>query len=230
MRHLVGWPHRPRFLAVLAGVLVLVVVLVEVRAVSYAFTLAGLDPTWAVLVLIGCLLGSAVNIPIMSLPSDLPETEYVWLRRGAVVYAVPVGRPGRITVTVNVGGAIIPTAVSVYLLAHTGRWGAGLLAVVVVAAVVHRFAVPVSTLGIVVPMFVPVVAAAVTALLIGPPRDAGALAYVAGTLGTLLGADLGNLGSVRAMRARVVSIGGGGTFDGIFLTGVLAVLLAAIFG
>jgi uncharacterized membrane protein len=52
------------------------------------------------------------------------------------------------------------------------------------------------------------------------------VAYVAGTIGTLVGADLLNLRRVQDLGAPVVSIGGAGTFDGIFVTGILAVLLA----
>ena len=48
-------------------------------------------------------------------------------------------------------------------------------------------------------------------------------------MGTLIGADLTNLDKVRGLGAPVASIGGAGTFDGIFLTGILAVLLASIF-
>ena len=57
-------------------------------------------------------------------------------------------------------------------------------------------------------------------------RIAAPLAYIAGTLGTLIGADLANLHLVQGLGAPVVSIGGAGTFDGVFLTGILAVLLA----
>jgi uncharacterized membrane protein len=53
-----------------------------------------------------------------------------------------------------------------------------------------------------------------------------AYAYIAGSLGTLIGADLLNLDKVRGLGAPVVSIGGAGTFDGIFLAGIVAVLLA----
>jgi uncharacterized membrane protein len=45
-------------------------------------------------------------------------------------------------------------------------------------------------------------------------------------MGTLIGADLTNLDKVRGLGAPVASIGGAGTFDGIFLTGIVAVLLA----
>jgi uncharacterized membrane protein len=57
-------------------------------------------------------------------------------------------------------------------------------------------------------------------------ENAAALAYVSGSLGTLIGADLLNLDAVPGLGAPVASIGGAGTFDGIFLTGIMAVLLA----
>jgi uncharacterized membrane protein len=50
-------------------------------------------------------------------------------------------------------------------------------------------------------------------------------AYVGGVLGTLIGADLLNLGKIRNLGAPIASIGGAGTFDGIFLSGFIALLL-----
>jgi uncharacterized membrane protein len=46
----------------------------------------------------------------------------------------------------------------------------------------------------------------------------------------LIGADLLNLGKVQGLGAPVASIGGAGTFDGIFLIGILAVLIASLSG
>jgi uncharacterized membrane protein len=60
-------------------------------------------------------------------------------------------------------------------------------------------------------------------------EDCAPLAYIAGSLGTLIGADLTNLDKVRGLGAPVAWIGGAGTFDGIFLTGILAVLLANLY-
>jgi uncharacterized protein DUF1614 len=54
----------------------------------------------------------------------------------------------------------------------------------------------------------------------------GKKAYIGGSLGTLIGADQLNLGSIRGLGAPVASIGGAGTFDGIFLIGIVAVLIA----
>ena len=83
-------------------------------------------------------------------------------------------------------------------------------------------------IGIAVPIFLPALATAVVAMVLS--RDhAAPLAYIAGSMGTLIGADLTNLDKVRGLGAPVASIGGAGTFDGIFLTGILAVLLASLY-
>ena len=87
---------------------------------------------------------------------------------------------------------------------------------------------PVPGVGIAVPVFFPAIVTAVVALLLSR-RDAAPLAYIGGSMGTLIGADLTNLDKVRGLGAPVASIGGAGTFDGIFLTGILAVLLAGLY-
>jgi uncharacterized membrane protein len=59
---------------------------------------------------------------------------------------------------------------------------------------------------------------------------AAPLAYAGGSLGTLIGADLLNLPRIEELGAPVASIGGAGTFDGIFLAGIIAVLIASLVG
>lgn len=54
------------------------------------------------------------------------------------------------------------------------------------------------------------------------------MAYIGGSLGTLIGADLLNLDKLQGLGAPIASIGGAGTFDGVFLTGVVAVLIASL--
>jgi uncharacterized membrane protein len=144
-------------------------------------------------------------------------------------YAVPVVAqwPGTV-IAVNVGGAVIPTLMSLYLLITRRLWLNGAIATALVALVLHWLANPVPGLGIAVPVFLPTLVTAVVALVLSR-RDAAPLAYIAGSMGTLIGADLSNLDKVRGLGAPVASIGGAGTFDGIFLTGILAVLLASIF-
>ena len=133
-----------------------------------------------------------------------------------------------ILIAVNVGGAVIPTFLSLYLLIARHLWIKGAIATAIVALVLHWLANPVPGLGIAVPVFVPVATTAAVALLLSR-QDAAPLAYIGGALGTLIGADLTNLDKVSGLGAPVASIGGAGTFDGIFLTGILAVILANLF-
>jgi uncharacterized membrane protein len=143
-------------------------------------------------------------------------------------YPVPlvVDWPGTI-IAVNVGGALLPTLMSIYLLVRNGLWGLGLLATACVSFVCYHLAEPVAGLGIALPIFVPAIATAIVALVLSR-QYAAILAYVGGSLGTLIGADLLNLGNMQDLGAPVASIGGAGTFDGIFVTGILAVIIASL--
>ena len=143
-------------------------------------------------------------------------------------YVVPVVRswPGTV-LAVNVGGAVIPTMMSTYLVLRYQLWLKAAIAIAVIAFVIHSMATPVHGIGIAVPVFAPVVATAILAFILSR-EYAAPLAYIGGSMGTLIGADLLNLDKIYGLGAPVASIGGAGTFDGIFLTGILAVLLAGI--
>jgi uncharacterized membrane protein len=199
--------------------------LVKYGLFALAFDRLGLPPEQLFSLLFLCIVGSMINIPIRRVrvdhePQDVEVVSFYGLR-----FRPPPWRQREMVLAVNVGGAVIPTLLSLYLLAHTGTPWRMLLAIAVVSFIVHKIARPVPGLGIAIPMFVPPLAAALTALIINP-HWATPTAYVAGTLGTLIGADILNLHRIKQLNAPVASIGGAGTFDGIFLTGILAVLLA----
>ena len=214
------------FFSILAGIFVFLVVLLEVGALRYAYMRIGISPRGAMLVLLGSLVGSYFNIPL----AEFPERQILYGQEidfFGIHYIVPVvvDWPGTI-VAVNVGGALIPGLISLYLLVRHRLWLRGVLAIAGVSAVCHFLAKPVPGLGIALPIFVPAIASAVVAMVLSL-RQAAPLAYISGSLGALVGADLLNLGRVQGLGAPVVSIGGAGTFDGVFLTGILAVLLAS---
>jgi uncharacterized membrane protein len=123
---------------------------------------------------------------------------------------------------------VIPVFLSIYLMAKNRLVWQSLLGVAIVALFVYHLAEPLRGVGIAVPTYLPPLIAAGVGLLISR-RYAPPLAYISGSLGTLIGADLLNLGTIQGLGAPVASIGGAGTFDGIFLTGILAVLLAGLF-
>jgi uncharacterized membrane protein len=219
-------PLAAPFFAILVGVFVLLVILIEINVLRYAYTRLGVSSGTALLLLFASLIGSYVNIPVWEFPESSVRSgqEVVYF---GVHYIIPVVEEWpRTVIAVNVGGALIPIALSLYLLAKNDLWGAGLITTAVVTVLVHLLAEPVQGVGIAVPIFVPPVVTALTALLIAR-HHAAAIAYAGGSLGTLIGADLLNLGVVRGLGAPVASIGGAGTFDGIFLTGIVAVLLAS---
>lgn len=200
--------------------------LVKVEALHYAYMRLGVSSSAALLLLFGSLVGSYFNIPVAELPEQRvlagQEIEFFGMR-----YEVPtlVEWPGTV-IAVNVGGAFIPSLMSLYLLVKNQLWVRGFLATAGAAIACHFLARPVSGLGIAEPVFVPSVTAAAVSLLLSR-QFAAPLAYISGSLGTLIGADLLNLGKIQGLGTPTASIGGAGTFDGIFLTGIVAVLLAS---
>ena len=213
--------------SILVGLFVLLAVLIQVGALRYAYIRIGLSPRAALLLLLASLVGSYLNIPVAELPAQQilsgQVIDYFGMR-----YIVPVVTDWPTTViAVNVGGALIPGFTSFYLLAKSHQWRRGVLATIGVAAICHLVAHPVPGFGIALPVFVPVIATAVIAVLLSRPH-AAQLAYIGGSLGTLIGADLLNLDKVQGLGAPIASIGGAGTFDGIFVTGILAVLIASM--
>jgi uncharacterized membrane protein len=221
-------PLTPGFFSILVGIFAIVFVLLQLGALRYAYLSLGVRPSTAMWLLIGSLAGSYFNIPVAVLRAKEVMSDQT-VNFFGMQYTVPVvvDWPGTV-IAVNVGGAVIPTVMSIYLLAKHDIWGKGLIATAIVAFVIHWLANPVPGLGIAVPVFMPAVITAVVAALLSR-QEAAPLAYIGGGLGTLIGADITNLDKVRGLGAPVASIGGAGTFDGIFLTGILAVLLASIY-
>ena len=216
-----AWP----FILALFLLFVLLVVLVELGIIRYAYERMGIPSRYVMGILLLSLLGSAINIPV----AQLPPHEIVsggLIDFYGVQYVVPVVQQWTGTIiAVNVGGALIPVILSLYLLIKNKLYLRAVIAVAVVALVVHHLATPVPGVGIGVPIFIPALVAALAAMAIGW-RQAAPLAYIAGSLGTLIGADLMNLDKIQGLGAPVASIGGAGTFDGVFVAGIVAVLLS----
>ncbi len=220
-------PLTPVLFSILVFLVIGLIILVQLRILRYAYMKLGLSPGGALVLLFGSLIGSYFNIPITFLPGPL-------VRSGQIVdffgmqYVVPLvsSWPGTV-LAVNVGGAVIPTIMSTYLVIRYQLWLKSAIAIAAIAFIIHSMATPVHGIGIAVPVFAPVVTTAILAFILSR-EYAAPLAYIGGSMGTLIGADLLNLDKIAGLGAPVASIGGAGTFDGIFLTGILAVLLAGI--
>lgn len=220
-------PLTPGLFSILVVLFVGLIILVQLGILRYAYMRLGVGPGTALLLLFGSLIGSYFNIPITVLPGP-PVMSGQIVDFYGMSYVVPyvVSWPGTV-LAVNVGGAVIPTLMSIYLIIRYQLWLRAAVGITVVALVIHFMATPVPGIGIAVPVFAPVVITAIVAFILSR-EYAAPLAYISGSMGTLIGADLLNLDKISGLGAPVASIGGAGTFDGIFLTGILSVLLAGI--
>jgi uncharacterized membrane protein len=220
-------PLTPGLFSILVVLFAGLIILVQLRILRYAYMRLGVSPGTALLLLFGSLVGSYFNIPITILPGATVQSGQIVYFYG-MQYVVPyvTSWPGTV-LAVNIGGAVIPTLMSAYLVLRYQLWLKAALVTAAVALVMHSMATPVPGIGIAVPVFAPVVTTAILAFVLSR-EYAAPLAYIGGSMGTLIGADLLNLNNISGLGAPVASIGGAGTFDGIFLTGILAVLLAGI--
>jgi hypothetical protein len=194
------------------GVLLFVVV-------SRAFRLLGLSAAVAVLVVGGSfLLGEGILDGVVGVPLS----------------ALPLVSVGLWRVGVNVGGAVIPLILCIYLVVkHRLPWGRVLVGLVLVASVAFVVTVPDVSRGIVSRFpwwLLPVVVASVGSVVLmhGRWRSAAPFAYVTGVCGVLLGADVLHLPALLGTvitESRTAVIGGASVFDMVFTTGLLAVLL-----
>jgi uncharacterized membrane protein len=195
-----------------------------------AFEKTGFSRFQFLLILGVALVGSYVDIPVWQIKNTRPTVGVREVRAFWITYRVPEYALTQTTTTIalNVGGALVPLVVTLILLhAHPGIWVGALVATALTALAVHMVAKVVDGVGIVAPTLLPPVAAVLFSLPFGG-SDLAITAYIAGTLGTLIGADLSNLGKISEGGTHVASIGGAGKFDGIFLTGIVAVLIASI--
>lgn len=199
--------------------------IIKINLITLAFAHIGISPEYTLYALLACLFGSFINIPVKRIPQESVAP------RGSARYfgfahVIPLQRRKETILAVNLGGAVIPGVISTYLLLRTGMWIQAFLATGIIAGITYKLARPLKGVGIALPAFVPPVLAALISIILAYTY-APVVAYISGTMGTLIGADLLHLNKIKDLGAPIASIGGAGTFDGIFLNGILAVLLSA---
>ncbi|MCD6481868.1 MAG: DUF1614 domain-containing protein [Thermoplasmata archaeon] len=148
---------------------------------------------------------------------------------------IPLFGYNKWTVAINVGGALIPVAISIYLMFSRKV----VLRSIVGMAVVAYFAYNVTSVtpdGVVSSFpywLIPPVVASLYSIVVSvnSKKKAASIAYASGTMGVLIGADLLHLRELLNMKipaSTMASIGGATILDMVFLTGVIAVIIDAI--
>lgn len=234
MKKLVSIPLALPFfilLLLLPFILLAIVALFGLVAADLAGRALGLTPVKALAVYLAILLGSLFNIPLYEFKSpgrvQPPMVPYLGAR-----YKLPSWLGHRTVLAVNVGGCIIPAALSIYFALGLPLLPLALTTVVVVLGV-YYFSMPVRSVGVITPVLVPPLLAVAVSLIAlhiygGGYGSLARLAFASGVFGTIIGADLLHMPGIRRTGPEFVSIGGAGTFDGILLTGIVATLLAVI--
>ncbi|GIK26681.1 MAG: DUF1614 domain-containing protein [Rhodocyclaceae bacterium] len=216
----------PARLLVVVVAVAFLVAFVQLGVLQLAFHKLGLSADSAALLLMVTLFGSLLNLPLFTVRTDPAEQE----RRLRDIPPALLARikviPGRTVIAVNVGGCVVPLAFSLYLF-NLSRPDVlhAVTAVATVAMVSYGISFSIPRVGIAMPVLVAPLTAAAAALMLDP-EQAPALAYIGGTLGVLIGADILRLKDIGKLGEPMASIGGAGSFDGIFVTGIVAVLLA----
>lgn len=186
-------------------------------------------------------IGSAINIPL----KEYNNPENYYLEREVSFFGVRFKIPAvnqKTVVCMNLGGAVIPAGVSLYFIISSLMNYPNirlefittlLITLLVVTVVSNRFA-KIVDIGITLPIFLPPTVTVLTALvlsyILNCPLDLlGRISFSSGVLGVLIGADILNLKKVRKIGAPMISIGGAGSFDGIFITGVISAIVSVLF-
>ncbi|MBV8775148.1 MAG: DUF1614 domain-containing protein [Deltaproteobacteria bacterium] len=215
----------PVHVGLLGVVLLFLIAMLEVGIIESAYYKLGMSHRAITLLLLLSIFGSYINIPIARIaPVPIIHQYHHQVYNLSYIPGL-LPSPGDTILAVNLGGAVIPVLLSAYLLLRVGGVAPALIATAVVALLVHHFSRIIPGAGIAVPTFIPGFAAAILAVLL-TREHRPAVAYVAGTIGCLVGADVLNLPLIAHLNAPIASIGGAGTFDGVFVSGVIAVLLA----
>ena len=216
----------PILIVLLVFTIALLLAVVQMGIITLAFDKLGISPSSAIMLLIMSVIGSGINLPLFRVKAEAPEDDRFPNRLSLLLRQNIPPFTGTTLITVNVGGGLIPIAFCAHILAHNPLPVPVLVtAIIIVATVSYFFSRPMRGIGIGMPILIAPLTAAITALLLSPTHSAP-LAYICGTMGVLIGADILRLSNIKKMGVPIASIGGAGTFDGIFITGIVAVLLS----
>ena len=240
-RIIIFQPMSPFYLIFLLSLSMFLLPYLIITGIIFSRSLE-VPPYLVFMVFLLSLFGSCVNIRIKEVESIQPIIYFREVYFFGVRWHIPeiIYSPGKTVIAINVGGALIPLLFSIYLLISSApihenplvSYVKILVAFIVVTLVVHAFAKPIRGLGIAVPSFIPPLISAIVAAILFPiyaKTNPFIIAYIGGTLGTLVGADLLNWKKIPELGTPIVSIGGAGIFDGVYMTGITAVLILWLF-
>ncbi|MDG6244167.1 MAG: DUF1614 domain-containing protein [Methanolobus sp.] len=211
-----------------------VLILLPTAALCYKgyLSLGTINSTWLMIILLLILAGSFIEIPIARIRSRKPEqlTRYAPVLED--IYSVPIVKELNIgkqrvfdtTLTMNIGGAVIPALATIYLLlTQPNNTALQIMLIVVVGAIL--LSEMRAGVGIIIPGYIGLIA--VPFSLIIDPENAAVVTFIAGVGGILIGNAISALTFNRERTGSAfISIGGAGSFRAIYVTTIIAALVS----
>ncbi|MCS7130943.1 MAG: DUF1614 domain-containing protein [Archaeoglobaceae archaeon] len=193
--------------------------------------LFGVESDKSLLLLGMVVFGSLINIPLYERKGiELVQRYEIF----GLIYSVRSKK--KLVIAINVGGCVLPIIISMKLLLDIYDLISPIFllsALIFSSLIIYGFSKPVVGVGIVIPMLIPPIIAAIASYIAiilseAPLIILPKLSFFIGVLSTIFGADIFHLKDLEKVGYGVISIGGAGTFDGIFLTGIFAVLFSVL--
>jgi uncharacterized membrane protein len=218
----------------LIGLVILLIPLFILGVIGAAFTRLGLSWITALALVLLILAGSFVNIPVYRIRRDMIRAVPMDIAGNELDASLSIPPVWETVISVNLGGAIIPVCIALYLMYQavmvTGTAFSVPVALSAVLVMVITFLSTreVAGVGIRVPFMIPALTALLAGVLFsgGTGLAAAVTALAGGTLGTLAGGNLAQLGKIKDLGIPAVSLGGSGTFGAVLFCCILPALIA----
>jgi uncharacterized membrane protein len=219
---------------ILIALVILLIPLLILGITGAAFTRLGFSWISALAVVLMMLFGSFINIPVYRIRRDMIRISQDEGSVFGVSVPCPSGKVWDTTISLNLGGAVIPVCLSLYMMYRailiTGTSlvftvCAGITMVAIITCISTRL---VTYAGIQVPLLIPGLTALLAGLLLagGTGLTAAVTAFVSGTTGILLGGNIAKLYRIKDLEVPEISFGGAGTFGSVFICCMLPALIA----
>ncbi|MDY6958269.1 MAG: DUF1614 domain-containing protein [Halobacteriota archaeon] len=190
-----------------------------------------LAPTTLFIWITAMLCLSVVEIPVYKFKTKKPDYSPEEQKLLEEIYAVPVAEELRegtaaymSSVTLNVGGSILPIILSFYLLA-VGPMIEILVILLIMVVITYVFSTIRDGIGVVVPSYIGLLVVPLAFVLV---EDAAPVIFITGVCGILLGIITKLLSMEEENGSAYFNIGGSGNFNAIFITIILSVLLSIV--
>jgi uncharacterized membrane protein len=218
----------------LIALVIILIPLLILGIIGAAFTRLGFSWISALAVVLLMLFGSFVNIPMYRIRRDMIRVSHDEASVFDVCVPCAASQVWDTTISLNLGGAVIPVCVSLYIMFQAILITGPSLVFTVCAGI---FIVAITTFfstrlvtyaGIQVSLLVPGFTALLVSLLLtgGTGLTASVTAFVSGVTGVLLGGNIAKLNRIKDLEVPEVSLGGTGTFGSIFICCLLPALIA----